>query len=268
MSPKNSSADRARLISVGVLILCLASVAGHLAIRVAMVGTLSRKLGKATQTELAGLVQAKQDAEAKFQAALLDAEAAVREGRAEKVRAQEFQRRQAMEAGFAQSPGEKRLLEMAKVSQDPSLDPAGRLQKLAKLASPKSSGVRVSPVKKGYMVEVAVPLSSIQAETHGGRRDTNDVHREVRRVVAGIMRDLFGFGAAAGLQSVEVSCQQQVEVRGAGLGAEKRQEYRELYRAKLEPPSPANFNWLAMNRIEILPWAHVTNDEFTRMVSR
>jgi hypothetical protein len=268
MSPKQTSADRAQLLFFGVLILCLASVGGQIAIRIALSRTLERKLAQTARGGREAHEQAVKDSEAKFQAALVEAEAAVPEGRAEQARAQEFERRQAMDAAFAKSPLEKRLKEMAQLGQDSSLDPAARLQKLAKLASPKGSGVRVSRAKKAYAVEVAVPLPAIQIEDHGGKTDTADRHRETQRAAAGIMRDLFAFGAASGLQSVEVSCQQVVEVRGGGSLDSDRREYLELYRAKLEPRSAPSEGWGRTSRTEALRLMRVMHDEFGRVVAR
>jgi hypothetical protein len=267
MSPKQTSADRAQLLFIAVLILGLVSVAAHIGIRVALARTLTRKLAKATRTAIEQHEQAVKDSEAKFQAALLDAEAAVQEGRAGQVREQEFARRQAMDPALAKSAAEKRLLEMATEGQDRSLDAAARLQKLAKLASHKGSGVRVTKEKKGYSVEVAFPLSSIQIDAHGGKVDTSDRHREVRRVVAGIMRDLFAFGASSGLQAVEVSCQNLVKVREGGT-AQDRNEYLELFRARLEPRSPQSFDWGTMSRTEVLGSIRVIHDEFGRITTR
>lgn len=270
MSPKKSSAGGGQLLLIGALILCLATLAVHAGIQLALTARLTRKLAQATQAERDRREQAKKESETKFQAALADAEASVQEGRAGQARAQEFQRRQALDPALANSPDEKRLLEMQKLGQDDSLEPATRLQKLAKLAAPKGSGVRVTAEKKkSYSIEVAIPMKAIQAqvETRGGRMDTRDLHREMRRVVAGVMRDLFAFGASSGLQAVEVSCQQIVEVRSGGTG-DKSQEYRELYRAKWAPHAPANYNWLALSRTEVIPMMTTTKDEFARMVDR
>jgi hypothetical protein len=267
MSPKQTSGDRAQLLFIGVLILCLASVAAQIGVQVARLRTFSHKQAKAAELQKEQHEQAVKDSEAKFQAALLDAEAAVQEGRAAKVREQEFARRQAIDPALAKSAAEKRLLEMAKVGQDGSLEAADRLQKLAKLASPKGSGVRVSKTKKAYSVEVAFPLSSVQVDAHGGRTDTADRRREMVRAVAGIMRDLFAFGAASGLQAVEVSCQNLVKYRDGGT-TQDRSEYMELFRARLEPHSPQGMDWGTISRTEVLGSMRVMRDEFARISVR
>jgi hypothetical protein len=266
--PKKAGADRERLISISVLVLCLVSLAVHVGIRAAMVLSLKHQLKKDAPAELQAREQEVREDEAQFQAALADAAGAVQEGRAAKVRAEEFRRRQGMEESFAQSLEEKRLLEMARLSRESSLGKVGVLEELAKLASPRSSGIRVRREGKWSSMELAVPLSEVPVDTRGGRQDTEDLHRAVRWTVAGIIRDLFAFGAAQDLQSVEVAVLKRVDVSRDSAVPETRQEYLEFYRAGLASRSSNPEVWLSIGRPDVLRMMSVQHDEFGRIMPR
>lgn len=249
-------------------IVCLVSLAVHAGIRGAMTFSLKQKLAQEAQAELAARQQAVQAAEERFQAEVAAAAQAVQEGAAAKARAEEFSRRQRMEEEFAQTPQEKRLLEMARVSRESSLGPLGVLEELARLASPRSSGIRVRHEGRWYSVEVAAPLSEIPLDTHGGRQDAVDLHRAVRYGVAGIIRDLFAFGAPHDLQSVEVAVLKRVEISREAAVLQTRQEYRELYRAGLASRSSRPEVWMTIGRPEVLRMMTVRRDEFQRVSPR
>lgn len=268
MSPKKARADRERVVWTGVLVLCLVSLAVHAGIRAAMVLSLRQQLAKDDKAELKAREQEVREEEAQFQEAVAEAARAVPEGRAAKARAEEFQRRQRMEESFAQSPEEKRLLEMARLSRESSLGAVGVLEELAKQASPPSSGIRIRHEGKWFAVEVAVPLSKIPVDTRGGKQDPEEWHRAARWAVAGIIRDLFAFGAALNLQSVEVSVQKRVDVSRDSVAHETRQEYLELYRARLASRSDNPEAWLTLGRPEVLRLMSVQHDEFGRIMPR
>jgi hypothetical protein len=194
------------------------------------------------------------DRETKHRAMLADAH--LISGEDAKARhADEWKRRQNHDPSFAASVMEKTLLAVERLGNDPALTAEAALQKVAEMVTPPGSRIDVTRGDRGFVVRVAFRLSAVDPnEAGGGTLHTSaaEVRKEIEDVTARVMKDLFKFTGARGIERVSVSCNRALVTGGSGS---ERLAMRSLYRASVEGDKAgdvANWRHLSVSQVEAM----------------
>jgi len=128
-------------------------------------------------------------------------------------REEEWRSRVAHDPGFARTPMEQGLLEMARVGADPAVATRAALTKVANLASPPGSRVEVAPVGGGFAIKVAFKMSALVAGEAGARtkHTTSEAfRREARELSARVLRDIYDSCGKREIAGLQVTCNHAV----------------------------------------------------------
>ena len=191
---------------------------------------------------------------AKHRAMLADAK--LISGEEARVRhADEWQRRQNHDPALAASVMEKTLLEVERLGKDPALTSEAALQKVAELVTPEGSRIEVTKGDHGFIVRVAFRLSAVDpTESGGATRHTSaaEARKEIEEVTARVIKYLFEYTGARGIQRVSVSCNRALVT---GPQGSERLAMRSLFRASVDGEKAASVsNWrnLSVGQVEAL----------------
>ncbi|HUS35343.1 MAG TPA: hypothetical protein VM680_08340 [Verrucomicrobiae bacterium] len=187
------------------------------------------------------------DLEAKHRALLNDARL-ISGAKAAERHADEWKRRQNHDPKLARTVLEKMLLEVERLGKDPSLTAEAALEKVANLVTPPRSRIEVTHGDHGSIVRVAFRLSAVRPQEAGGathHQSTAEMRTEIEEVTAKVIKDLFDYCGARGIQRLSVSCNRAILI---GKGENQRLVMRSLYRASVESEAAAQVaSWRIMS---------------------
>ncbi len=206
------SMERERVIFLGLLAGCVATILIHLVVQVILAAGAAKARELKVEAAKSQRLLVVMESEEKFERELEIAKKAQVEDTAGKNRREEWTKRKDMHPELAHTQMEKNMLEMKRIGEDPEYPDKKALKKIAELASPPRSGVGVSKERRGYKVELAFPYDEVIDSHPEVKGYMPGIYREVRRTAAGIMRDLFAFGDSHRIYSVLISCQGMVTV--------------------------------------------------------
>jgi hypothetical protein len=167
----------------------------------------------------------------------------------------EWRRRQNHDPALAASIMEKTLMEVDRLGKDPALTAEAALRKVAELVTPPGSRIEVTKGENGFVVRVAFRLSAVDPNEAGGgtlRTSPSEVRKEIEEVTAHVIKDLFEFTGARGIQRVSVSCNRALVTGGAG---NEHLVMRSLFRASIEGNKAgdvASWRRLSVSQIEAM----------------
>ncbi|HUT53049.1 MAG TPA: hypothetical protein VM658_06635 [bacterium] len=252
--------EREKVILLGAIIACAATILIHLLIQV--VGAVQFH-GKVKQ-ELQALKNTRMlqvnENQAKFEQELELAKRAQGENLAGKHRDEEFARRQRLDPAFGRSETEKAMLKMKAIGEDAELAPADAVKKIAKLACPPGSGIGVYPENNGIRVEIAFPYKAVVDAHPDLLNYLPGYYYEVQKMAAGIMKDVFAFGAGRGISGLTITCQNLERVKKQGTTT---REIRDLF---IVYGSPGGRDWLRLSRPEIENVWNKRRDQFPALL--
>jgi hypothetical protein len=231
---------------------------------IARANTNRQQLTAAHQNEIARLRaehdKQESELEAKHRALLSDTQF-VSGATATQRHTDEWKRRQKHDPEFARTLLEKTLLEVERVGKDPSLTAETALRKVAELVTPPRSRVEIKQGDSGFMVRVAYRLSAVRPEESGGATHHNtsaEMRAEIEHVTAQVMKDLFDYCGARGIERLSVSSNRALVI---GKDDERRLVMRSLYRAVVEAPVAAGVSsWREISASEVAKIMHVEHD--------
>jgi hypothetical protein len=181
--------------------------------------------------------------------------------------ADEWTRRQNHDPAFAASVMEKTLLEVERLGKDQALTAEAALQKVAEMVTPPGSRIEVTRGDHGFIVRVAFRLAAVDPnEAGGGTIHTSpaEVRKEIEDVTARVMKDLFEFTGARGIERVSVSCNRALVTGGKGS---ERLAMRSLFRASVEGNKAGDVaNWRRLSISQVLTMMKVEHDVLATLV--
>ncbi len=253
--------QREKFVVIGVIVAGVVTAVLHLIIQINSSSALSNEFQLKEHLFKADRVLVVQEDEEIFNRELEIAKIAAEEDIAKKNRAEEMEQRKTYDPSFAISDTEKNMLEMEKLGREEDLDNKELLEKMAKMASPRGSGVGIFKMKKGgYKVEIAIPYKSVVKNSPLYEHYSRGIYREVRRKSAGIIHDIYKFGGHRGVRKVVVRCQNVVIIRGR---KESKHERRDLY---VISAAKGKRDWGNMDREEVEKACRLEKDVFPQLL--
>lgn len=175
--------------------------------------------------------------------------------------ADEWQRRQKHDPALARTLLERTLLEVERVGKDPSLTAEAALRKVAELVAPARSRIEVKPGDSGFIVRLAYRLSAVRPDESGGathHTTSAEMRAEIEHVTARVIKDIFDYCGARGIERLSVSCNRAVVT---GRDEDRRLVMRSLYRAVVEGPVAATVSsWREVSAGEVGKLMRVEHD--------
>jgi hypothetical protein len=210
----------------------------------------------------------KQEAELESKHRAMLADARLISGEEARARhADEWQRRQNHDPAFAASVMEKTLLEVERLGKDSSLTAEAALQKAAEMVTPPGSRIEVSDGSRGFVVRVAFRLSAVDPNEAGGgtiRTSPAEIRKEIEDVTAHVIKDLFEYTGARGIERVSVSCNRALVTGKEGA---ERLEMRSLYRASVDGVAAGDVsNWRQLSISQVEAMMKVEHDVLATLV--
>lgn len=182
-------------------------------------------------------------------------------GAAAERHAEEWQRRQNHDPALAASLLEKTLLEVERLGKDPALNAEAALRKVAELVTPAGSRIEVTHDDKALRVRVAFRLSSVDPQEAGGVTQHNssaELRKEIEETTARVIKDLFDYCGARGIQRLSVSCNRAILT---GREPSQRLVMRSLYRAVIDADKAAAVaNWRRISLGQVESMMNVEHD--------
>jgi len=219
--------ERRKLVYIGVIAGCAATILVHLALQSIHAVSESRQRSLELNSLVAQHTLARLESDELFEDDLNIAKRAQAENLAEASRKKEWERRRQMAADLAKTETEMNMLEMKRIGLDRDISDKDALKRIAKMASPPRSGVGITREKYGWKVEVAFPYEEV-IEAHPELRGSiKGYYYQVRMTSAAIMHDIFAFGGPRDVHRVLTSCQGMVTVSSARTG--KSEQLREMF---------------------------------------
>lgn len=154
--------------------------------------------------------------------------------------ADEWARRRAHDPAFANTLIEHTLLKLQRIGQDEALTPEESLRRVAEMVLPIGSRVEVTRAQTGrFAVRAAFRLAAFtRTDSFGATHHTSvsAMRQDIEDATARVMKDLFDYCGARGIESISVSCNSVVsETTKDPLGKEEKiSRHRSLYRAILD----------------------------------
>jgi hypothetical protein len=210
----------------------------------------------------------RQEAELDAKQRAMLADARLTSGEEAKARhADEWRRRQNHDPAFAASVMEKTLLEVERLGKDSSLTAEAALQKVAEMVTPRGSRIEVAKGNGGFIVRVAFRLSAVDPNEAGGgtiHASPAEARKEIEDVTARVIKDLFDYTGARGIERVSVSCNRALVTGKEGA---ERLVMRSLYRASVEGDAAGNVtNWRQLSVSQIEAMMKVEHDVLATLV--
>ena len=175
--------------------------------------------------------------------------------------AEEWKRRQNHDPALARTVLEKTLLEVEKLGKDSSLTADAAVRKVAELVTPARSRIEVTQGDRGLVLRVAFRLSAVRPQEAGGvthHGSSAEMRAEVEEITAKVIKDIFDYCGARGIQRLSVSCNRAVVI---GKGDNQRLVMRSLYRAAVESEAAAAVaNWRSVSVGEVANVMRVEHD--------
>lgn len=154
--------------------------------------------------------------------------------------AEEWTRRRAHDPAFARTLVEQSILKLERIGKDEALSAEESLRRVAEMVLPSGSRVEVTRAEAGrFKVRAAFRLSAFTpADFTGATHHTtvSEMRQDIEDATARVMKDLFDYCGARGIESISVSCNSVVsETTKDPLGKEEKvSRHRSLYRAMLD----------------------------------
>jgi hypothetical protein len=181
--------------------------------------------------------------------------------------AQEWQRRQNHDPAMAASVLEKTLLEVEQLGKNPALTDELALTKVAERVTPRGSRIEVTHGDNGFVVRVAFRLSAVDSEETGGATRHNssaELRKEIEEVTARVIKDLFDYSGARGIQRVSVSCNRALVT---GKDDNERLVMRSLYRAVIGAEQASQIvQWRRLSVAEVESMMKVDHDIISSVI--
>lgn len=191
---------------------------------------------------------------------------------AERKHQEEWRQRLAQEPRYARSAAELKLVEVARLGREQSMSAEEALEKAALLVSPPGSRAEVSAENRRYHVRVAFHLSALGEEaTTSQVQNTDTMRREIQRLSAQIIKDLYATCGWRGIERVSVSCNSAMQQSFAPKNADplELEQFRRrarvvmgsVYRVSAEAGALMGVGeWKAASLWKVMPLMKVEKD--------
>jgi hypothetical protein len=175
--------------------------------------------------------------------------------------AQEWQARQNHDPAYAKTILEKTLVEVERLGKDPALNAETALRKVATLVTPPGSRIEVTSGENGFVVRVAFRLAALRPHEAGSATHYTsppEMRKEIEEVTARLIKDLFDYCGARGIERLSVSCNRALLM---GQGDDERLSMRSLFRASIDAAQASNVaSWRHLPIAQVASLMRVEHD--------